>query len=66
MQEGAAVEVGPQGQDQTDIGGTARRRIGEAGQQHVDETLTDGIVLDQREDFLELIGDADDIRTRPA
>ena len=41
-------------------GTAARRRIGEARQQHVDEAMTDRVVLDQGEGFLELIGDQQD------
>ena len=57
MTQRTAVEIGAQGKDQADVGTAARRRIGEACQQHVDETMKDRLVFDQGEGFLELIGD---------
>ena len=60
MQQRAAVEIGAQCQDEADIGAATRCGVGEAGQQHIDEVLTDSVVSDQREGFLELIGDQED------
>ena len=58
----AAVEIGAQGQDQADVGAAARRRTGEARQQHIDEPMKERLVVDQGDDFLELVGDQQDAR----
>jgi hypothetical protein len=55
--QGRPIEIGTQGQDEADTGATAIYKIGEACQQHVDEVMADCIVLDQRKNFLELVGD---------